>query len=231
MIQINPFVWEKIDGLQYPSTGWVLNDYFNSPQEILAVLGAVGDQEENVKDNEVIIGILKKNDLSFSQVQEIVRNIDSSYIINDERQIKKYVNLLSRDKIYFNKLLKNKELLGNRKKIDIEINTIVEGEYEKDDGRQIIYKKYQSDLHIISNVTRDLSKKFPNYLIVVINDSEDEETNIYFRNKRGLNLIPIIDLAHKCGYNSGGKKEVAGVVLPDKYVSNFLLEAVSILDI
>ncbi|MCD4669545.1 MAG: DHH family phosphoesterase [Actinomycetia bacterium] len=231
VVHINPLTKKDISGLKYPSAGWVVNEYFRRPQEILAALGAIGDQEEILKKDKRVTDILNKNNLNFDQAQEIVKNIDSSYIINDEKQIKWIVDLLARDKNKIKKLLKNRKLLISRQKIENAIESIIESGYTKDDDRQIIYKKYKSEFHIISNITRELAKKFSDYLIIVINNSKKEDSNIYFRNRKGLNLVPLIELAHNYGFNSGGKKEVVGVILPESSISGFLEEAINILNI
>jgi oligoribonuclease NrnB/cAMP/cGMP phosphodiesterase (DHH superfamily) len=229
-VHINPFTDRNIDGLKYPSAGWVINDYLGRSQEILAVLGAIGDQEDNVRQNSTVRGVLKENNLSFEEAREIAANIDSCYIINDYKQIRHLVKLLS-GRIVVRDLLFDRKLLDNREKIDSVINTIVENKPKKDDGNKVLYARFKSDFQIISDVTRKLSRKFPEYLVVVINDSNKEEANIYFRNKKGLNLIPVIELAKRMGYNSGGKKEVAGVILPPRDVAGFLIEALDILGI
>jgi len=230
VMHINPFTERNIDGLEYPSAGWVINDYLGRSQEILAVLGAIGDQEDNVRGSSIVRGVLKENKLSFEEAREITANIDSCYIINDYKQIRHLVKLLS-GRIVVRDLLFDRKLLDNREKIDSVINTIVENKPKKDDENKVLYARFKSDFQIISDVTRKLSGKFPEYLVVVINDSNKEEANIYFRNKKGLNLIPVIELAKRMGYNSGGKKEVAGVILPPRDVAGFLIEALDIFNL
>ena len=70
---------------------------------------------------------------------------------------------------------------------------------------------------------------FPAYLVIVVNDPGTVEANIYFRTRRDMDLKSVIELAHKRGYNSGGKKEVVGVILPAKDVAGFVSQARDIL--
>jgi len=193
------------------------------------VLGAIGDQEDNVRESSTVRGVLKENNLSFEEGQEIAANIDSCYVTGDYKQIRRLVKLLS-GKLITKGLLFDRELLDNRKRIDNVINNTVEKKHQKDDEKKILYARFKSDFQVISNIARKLSRKYTDYLIVVINDSK-EESNIYFRNKKGLDLIPVIKLAHSHGYNSGGKREVAGVILPSRSVPGFLTEVVDILSI
>jgi single-stranded DNA-specific DHH superfamily exonuclease len=230
-VHINPFLSKDADGLMYPSTGWVINIHLDQPQEILSVLGAIGDQEELIKPDNAVGIVLEENGLDFDQAQEIVVNIDSCYIAGDGGQIKRMVKLLSGDAFDVKSLLDARDLLDNRKRISSTIREIVEGDKEIDGDRKIVYASYESNYHIISNITRDLARKFPEYLIIVVSYKGTEEANIYFRSRRDIDLRPVIGLAHKRGYNSGGKKEVAGVILPRENTSSFILEAENILDL
>jgi len=44
-----------------------------------------------------------------------------------------------------------------------------------------------------------------------------------------MDLRPVIELAHKKGYNAGGKKEVAGVILPGRDAAGFIGRALGVL--
>ena len=86
-----------------------------------------------------------------------------------------------------------------------------------------IFCKFSSDYHIISNVARLLTKRFPTHLIVVINSNDNGYNNIYFRRKKiHIDLTKIVDYAHSKKYNAGGKEEVAGVFVPKNKSSNFI---------
>ncbi len=230
-VHINPFLRGDMDGLMYPSTGWVINSHLCRPQEILAVLGAVGDQEDLVKEDIIINRVLEEKGLDFDQAQEIVVNIDSCYIAGDEEQIRRLVRLLRDAAFDVKRLLDDRGLLENREKIGSTIRDIVEGDKDIDDHKKTVYVSYVSSYHIISSVARELARRFPGYLAIAVNDPGAGEANIYFRTTAEMDLRPVIDLAHKNGYNSGGKKEVAGVILPSGDISGFIESAMALLEL
>jgi hypothetical protein len=228
-VHINPFLVGDIEGLMYPSTGWVINSHLCRPQEILAVLGAVGDQEDLVRGDIIIKRVLEENGLDFDRAQEIAANIDSCYITGDKAHIRRLVRLLSDISFDVKMLLDDKSLLDNRQKIGSYVRDIVEGDKDVDEDKKTVYVSYGSSYHIISSVTRELARRFPGYLVIVLNDPGTGEANIYFRTRRDMDLRPVIDLAHKKGYNAGGKKEVAGVILPGRDAAGFIGGALDVL--
>lgn len=223
VVHINPTIDKGANNF-YPSTGWVLNDFFNREQEILSVLGAIGDQGEKVKNNDIVKKVLKENGLTFDQCNKIVKVIDSNYIINSSYDINKTINFLKGNSDNIGSILQNNDLTKNSLKIEKEIiYQIKKGfiEYQKE---KIIIKKFKSRFNIISDLARILAKKFPGYIIVVINDLININ-NIYFRSAiEKIDLTPIIDLAQINNYNAGGKNEVVGVFLPKEDMQNFIKE-------
>jgi single-stranded DNA-specific DHH superfamily exonuclease len=228
-VHMNPFLGGDIEGLMYPSTGWVINSHLSRPQEILSVLGAVGDQEDLVRGDNTVNRVLGENGLDFGRAQEIVTNIDSCYITGDKAHIRRLVRLLSDISFDVKMLLDDKSLLDNRQKIGSALRDIVEGDKDIDEDKKTVYVSYGSSYHIISNVARELARRFPGYLAIVLNDPGKGEANIYFRTRRDMDLRPVIDLAHKKGYNAGGKKEVAGVMLPGRDAAGFIGGALGVL--
>lgn len=221
---INPFTDNNYSSLDFPSAGWVINDYFNKPQNILSVLGAIGDQEEKVKNNIGVERIIEENGLSFDKCVEITKSIDSCYVLNDIDGIKdNMVFLINNNDNQIIGLINSDRLLGNREKVVKEINMIVNSEQKVLEKEKIIIKEIETDYHIISDITRTLSKKYDSYVIIVINRSSNSMSNIYFRTKiNDINLYNVMDLALKKGYKAGGKKEVAGIILPEKEVNKFI---------
>jgi len=216
-VHINPFLGGDIEGLMY------------RPQEILSVLGAVGDQEDLVRGDNTVNRVLGENGLDFGRAQEIVADIDSCYITGDKAHIRRLIRLLSNAEFDIKRLLDDRGFLENREKISTAVREIVEGHKDIDEDKKIVYASYDSSYHIISNVARELARRFPGYLVIVVNDPGTGEANIYFRTRRDMDLRPVIDLAHKNGYNSGGKKEVAGVILPGRDAAGFIGGALAVL--
>ena len=228
-VHINPLIRGDADSLMHPSAGWVINTHLCRPQEILSVLGAVGDQEDLVRGDNTVSRVLGENGLDFGRAQEIVSNIDSCYITGDEAHIRRLVKLLSNISFDVKSLLDDESLLDNRQRIGSAVSDIVEGGRDVDEDKKIVYAGYGSSYHIISSVARELSRRFPGYLVIVLNDPDREEANIYFRTRTDMDLRPVIELAHKKGYNAGGKKEVAGVILPGRDAAGFIGRALGVL--
>jgi len=225
---INPFTEGNFSSLDFPSAGWIINEFFGEPQEILSVLGSIGDQEDKVKDNEIVKKVIKKYNLTFFDCTKIVKNIDSNYIASNEDGIYWTINFLTDKDKDIGSLLSYKKFIDNNNKIEKEINRIINSDIEIDNNRKIIIKKFKSDYNIISTVTRELSKKFSEYLIIVINNN-GKVNNIYFRRKSmNVNLLPIIDFAHQQGYNCGGKEEVVGVFVPEHKIYKFINNSIDL---
>lgn len=223
---VNPFIEDNFNSLDFTSTGWIINKYFGKPQEILSVLGAIGDQEDKIKDNEVVEKVVEENNITFFDCLKIVENIDSNYITNDKNGIYWTLDFLLNKNKNIRFLLSNKKFISNNVKIRKEIDAIINSTMKINNNKKIIIKNFKSDYNIISNVTRELSKRFPEYLIIVINNSNKNISNIYFRRKSiNINLLPILDFAHQQGYNCGGKEEVVGIYCPSDKVDKIISES------
>jgi single-stranded DNA-specific DHH superfamily exonuclease len=228
---INPFTESGLSSLDIPSCGWVINNYFNQPQEILAVLGAIGDQEDRVKENSIMKKVIKEYSFNFKKLAEIVKNIDSCYILNNLDDIQVVRDLLFNDDIKTTNLDMNKKLRENRKKIKRVIKDLLDNKKIAVIKDKIILKEINTDYHIISDITRLLSKKYKSYIIIVVNYTGNSKCNLYFRTKRNdIDLYNIIDLAIKNGYKAGGKKEVAGIILPEKDKDKFINNAIELIN-
>lgn len=229
---VNPFIDSNFNSLDFPSTGWIINEYFKRPQEILSVLGSIGDQEEKIKDNDIVQKVIKKYSLTFINCSKIVKNVDSGYITNDKDGIYWTLDFLKNKNNNIISLLNYKKFIINNIKIEKEIDSIINGKVEINNNKKIIIKRFRSNYNIISNVTRELSKKFPDYLIIVVDDSNSKLNNIYFRRKSiNVNLLSIIDFAHQQGYNCGGKEEVAGIFIPEQKLDKFIEDSIHIITI
>lgn len=227
---INPFTEESLSSLDFPSTGWVINSFFEKPQEILSILGAIGDQEEKVKENENIKNVIKEINSDFNELQEIVKNIDSCYILNDLKGIKEVRDFLINNTSKVFELARNKKLLRNREKIAKIISDSLSDNQVVLENNRIIIKEIKTDYHIISDIARLLSKKYKSYIIIVINYTSNSICNVYFRTKRDdIDLYKVIDLAIENGYIAGGKREVAGIIIPKMKTEAFIDNAIKLI--
>ncbi len=223
--QINPMV----DGRNlsdFPSAGWVVNDYFGKPQEILAAIGAVGDKEDLAEP--FVSKILKENNLNMRLARSIVSLIDSNFMMNKRASVREAV--LAIEKMNdIGKVLENEEWKENLKILQSEIRE------EMEDGSmkildKVIVKELKSSLRIIPKVTRKLSKKYPKKIVIVINRNDERIDNVYFRRREmNVDLGSVVELARSKGYNAGGKQEVAGVYVPKDKTDKFVKEALELI--
>lgn len=226
----NPLADTGISSLDYPSTGWVINDFFEKEQNLLSVLGAIGDQEERVKSNKVIQQILQEEGLQYSNCVYTVKTIDSCYIVNDREMIHWMIGVLIEGDKNLALIQKNPRILENTGIINEEINREIGKALAKDEKRKIIFKELDSEFHIISDISRRLSAGFPEYLVIVINRNKSALSNIYFRTgDLDADLTPVLGWAKKNDYNAGGKKEVVGIFCPETDVDNLIKNVLDIL--
>ncbi len=208
---------------RYPSSTCVINEYLKNPLNLLAILGAIGDIGEKIKNNEYIFpeieAYLEKTGIKFENLLDIVDLIDSNYKVGKKENVEKAVFFLLKNKNSPNKILENEEWnenLNNLKE-EIEKNIEITPAYE-DDG--IVLKKFHSKYNIISTITRDLAWSKGKIAIVMNKGFFEDEDQIYIRN--GKNLEEILEKARERGYSAGGKKEVIGIVLPKEETEAFL---------
>jgi hypothetical protein len=222
--QVNPVVTEKRPD-DFPSAGWVINDYFGEPQEILAAIGVVGDKEDLAEP--FVSKILKENNLNMRLARQIVSLIDSNFMMNKRTAVREAV--LTIEKMSdIGRVLEFDEWKENLKILRRELREEMDDGSMKNGGNYLV-KELKSSLRIIPKVTRKLSKKYPKKLIVVINRNDEKIDNVYFRRREmDVDLGSVVELARSKGYNSGGKQEVAGVYVPKDKTDKFVKEALEL---
>jgi len=227
---INPQTDENKKSADYPSAGWVINDFFNKEQNVLSMLGAIGDQGEKVRHNPDIIKILHRFGSSFDECREIVRYIDSCYIANNRENIYRVMDILGKKPDDIRDILTDPGILRNLETVNKEIERILKEPHQKDGKKKIILKNIKSSFHIISDVCRILSEQYPDFLVIIINSSGKDIANIYFRTgSNRTDLTPLLEYAKQNGYNAGGKNEVVGIFCPVRKVTDIINDAKNIL--
>lgn len=215
---INP-VMDGAEEEKYPSASWVVATYFKKTDSLLSFLGVVGDWEERIKKTSfypILEDFMKKHNLSFEKMHEMVYIIDANYKVGDREEVEKAVRMLSKainpaDFIMGNDLWKER-----KKNIEMEIERALEKEEKRIGG--VLIKEIDSPYNIISTVARKMwdGKKY----VVVINSK-------YFKDKcqvyvRGENAIPLIKMAQGRGYVAGGKSNVMGAIVPKEECKEFV---------
>jgi len=212
----------------WPSASWIVNSYLDNPMNLLAVLGAIGDHGHNLKSLPIYRQVgefLDKNDLDFEDLLEATSMIDSSYKVGNKEEVERTVDyMIGYPDI--DQILHNEEWKENLKKLDKEIDMMSDIEDASHVGR-VIQHEIHTPFNIISTVTRKIAWSNEGKVAVVVNKGFFERKDqMYVRGGDDENMLPIIEAARAKGYNAGGKKEVAGIILP-KEDSNAFLDTVT----
>jgi single-stranded DNA-specific DHH superfamily exonuclease len=216
-----------------PSTSWILSDYLNRGIDLLSILGAVGDNELKIKRNQYVFSkierFLEESTLSFDDLLTMVELIDSNYKVGDQEKVLNAVRFIKENQSSPESILENNAWHQNLKNLEKEIAYQSSMPVSSSNGISIqeIHTKY----NIISTLTRQLAWNNDSIIAIVINDGYfDTECQVYIRaGNPNISLKPVIDLARENGYSAGGKREVAGVVLPKEDTKNFVAEISDIL--
>ncbi|MBU0496832.1 MAG: hypothetical protein KKG04_02625 [Candidatus Thermoplasmatota archaeon] len=213
----------------YPGCSMLVNDCLDLPLSITAIIGMVGDQPETIFNNQVfwpyVEEVMKKESLQFHDLKKIANFVDTMYILYDIEGFSYAIGLLQSDPV---KILSDDRFFENEKQIMAEMSKNLEQKMDEF-GVNILQMSIQSNMSVLSEVTRYKAKKHPKK-IVVIDQVRDTEASLYVRRTDlPIDLGEVVQLAKKFGYNAGGKPEVAGIVLPAEKLSEFRKEVIDYL--
>jgi single-stranded DNA-specific DHH superfamily exonuclease len=198
-----------------PSTTFIIKKHYNLKDDFLPVLGAVGDKEEKILDTEYkkdVENVLERYDMNFDQLLKITALLDSNFILNDFKAVKRSVDFVLKNKNNPGAILENEELNVNLEKIEKEIKDNLN--YKIEDS--FVLCEINTGYRIISKIARILFKKYPDKNILVVNRKRG---NIYVRSKKDLSFL--IENA-KERYFSGGKRDVCGIILPRNEIDTYI---------
>ncbi|MFC1598237.1 DHH family phosphoesterase [Patescibacteria group bacterium] len=225
---------ENIDrpGVQnpaFPGCTMLVNEYLGNPLSLLAVLGMVGDQEDRIKKDETyfpkVEEVIGEEGLTFEQVLRISKLIDTTYMVGDVEGLHYAIELLREDA---KKALEDEKLLENEKRIKQEMDQEL-GKDMVEVAPAVLYLSIDSQMSLISEVTRARARQFPDKVIVT-DQVRGKDASLYVRRRDAdVDLGAIVEYARKQGLNSGGKPEVAGVVLAADQLDKFREEVMTIL--
>jgi len=204
----------------FPSTSWVLSQWVGI--DLLAVLGAVGDKEAWIKENELIYPQIEKfmgaHSVDFKQLLRMVKLIDSSYKVMDKEGVESAARFVTENRNSPEKIIRYQPWHRNSKRIKAEIDRQMSNEIIEDGNFMIL--NIVTPMNIISTMTRKLAWKNPQKTVVVVNRGFFwDRSQIYVRGTKAQSLIKI---AKEMGYSAGGKRGVAGIVLPNADTNDFL---------
>ncbi len=203
---------------RYPSASWVVGEYLGSTPDLLFVLGAIGDRERKLLDNEYIMKTVNKVmgtlQTDFHTLLEVIALLDSSYKLGMKQEVERTP--------WF--LMNVQEPHGILNRRDLKDNIVVLNsaiEREVKGGRTeikpgVLYQEMDSPYNIISTVTRKIAWANENKIAFVVNERFMEGSiQIYIRGSM-KDPRSMIESARDRGYSAGGKNDVVGMVIPKK---------------
>ncbi|MBS3817536.1 MAG: DHH family phosphoesterase [Candidatus Thermoplasmatota archaeon] len=223
-----------IDGAtpkEYPSATWVMTDYLDRKPDLLTILGAFGDREEKLKDNDVAMEtvdkVLEELDSDFEEVLKCVELLDSNYKIGEREKVTRMPRFLSGVEKPEG-ILSREDLQENKEKLKKAIEDEVEGSLNevKED---VLHKEMDSPYNIISTVARRLAWAREDKIVIASNCNYDpDDCQIYIRGPIE-NSEAIIQEMKDRGYSAGGKSDVVGMVVPQEDKEEVLEDLIEML--
>ncbi len=212
---------------RYPSASWVVGEYLENTPDLLFVLGAVGDREKKLLDNEyamkTVDQVMKNLDTDFDTLLEIIALLDSNYKLGNKKEVERtpwfLMNVQGPERI-----LNKRDLEENIVELKSAIECEVNGE-RKEIEPDVLYREMDSPYNIISTVTRKIAWENEDKIAFVVNEHfMDGSIQIYIRGPME-DSQSIIEMAKAKGYSAGGKSDVVGMVIPEedkKFIQNIL---------
>ena len=203
---------------EFPSATWVITDYLDEQPDLLTVLGAFGDREEKLKENDLAMNtvekVLSELDTDFDTILKCAERMDTLYKVGERHQIT-FMPIVLKDVERPEDILDRDDLKENEEKLKEAIDQEVEASLEKiDDG--ILYREMSSPYNIISTVTRRLAWSREDKRVVVSNSEfQSDKCQIYIRGPLSDSQKIIEEMKEK-GYSAGGKSDVVGMVVPEE---------------
>lgn len=202
---------------EYPSASWVVSDLLDREFDFLSILGAFGDREEKLKENEramkTVEEVLSKCNNKFDDLLDCAELIDTLYKIGDREAVTEMPWFLQ-DVKEPQEILDREDLHENKLKLKEAIEREVDGKLKKV-KEDVLYHEMSSPYNIISTVTRRFAWKREDKKVVVSNSEYQKgKCQIYIRGPLE-NSEAIIQEMKERGYSAGGKSDVVGMVVPE----------------
>ncbi len=220
-------------GKKWPSTTWVLKEYLKIPVNDLIVMGIAGDLEERFLPAgfKLFPEVKKYLNGSEKKYMEYVRAknlIDIHYKENDDRFLKKIAARVLKLKGNPEKIAGMKSWHKKEELLKKEMENILKRKPSEVIGTVAEVHRIDTHKSIISAVARRLAAKTGYIYVMVINRRFfKDKTQIYVRLKdgiRGKDTSVFKETAFALGGQVGGKDEVAGIIINDLAVDEFIRE-------
>ena len=204
--QVNP----SLDGGYYPSCSLVVSEHFGI-WNAWSALGAVGDVGGKAFEIETVNKLLRKANLSRTEVLRLVELIDSSYIAMEREAVEGAVGILLendvRDLLEYEPWIKKADAI--RDAIESALSSV-----EERNG--FAFVGFESPFNVISKVARKLVWEMDYRGAVVVNGNFHGKAQVYFRispeEAQRVDMGEVIARLKELGTNAGGKREVLGCV-------------------
>ncbi|EKE01713.1 MAG: phosphoesterase RecJ protein [uncultured bacterium] len=199
----------------HPACASHIAEVLELPYDLLPVLAMVGDREESIQTDKTyypyVQAVMADHNLTFSQLLLARRLIDSNYIMDDYQGIQETITLLQDDPLA---IFSDVRLEQNLHTIDAAIEQLIAQEPQKISDR-VWFWEIKTPLAILSHVTRSLSRQYPDKIIFTRQHKTGQYTCYIRKRTAKFDARDIIAFAHTLGLNSGGKEEVAGIIIPE----------------
>lgn len=199
---------------EHPACASHIAERLGWPYDLLPVIAMVGDREEGIQQDKTyypaVQAVMAQHSLTFSQLLEARRLIDSNYIVDDYAGIIETIRLLQDDPLA---IFSDTHLRANLTKIDQTIAGLIEQAPTKLSDH-VWFWEISTPYNILSHVTRALSRQYPEVVIFTRQLKNSQYTCYARKRQASFDARQFIAYAHELGLNSGGKAEVAGVIIP-----------------
>ena len=210
-------------GVNYYSNTLLIDDYLGLENDILTILGVVGDYYTKVRELEIfdmVKNIAGRGGLGFEDIYRLTLLIDSNHLVNDREAVYRAAETLYEYQSSIGDLLNHGEWINRYESIESEIDRVV-GSVDMA-GEDILFHSFSSKYYIISKIGRRLTEVYPSKKVVLHNYGySDVYDQIYVRVPRG-DLLPLIEEGLRRGYICGGKVNVAGFLVPKNEARVFI---------
>lgn len=198
----------------YPSCATYVNTLLEQPNNILSVLGLVGDKEELIQQDKTFFPqvqeMMDQHDLTFAQLLDMRRLVDSNYIMNDYTGMLETIHLLRHDPLA---IFTDVRLQNHLQAITDELERLL-AESLQPLTDTVMMLSVDTHMQVLSHITRVLSREHPDKVIFT-HQNQGEQITCYIR-RRSVNydMGNIITYARSLHLNAGGKDDVVGIIVP-----------------
>lgn len=217
----HPTAYDQVHyfNMEHPACASHIAQRLGLRYDLLPVIAMVGDREEHIQQDKIyyphVQAVMAEHGLTFSQLLEARRLIDSNYIVDDYAGIIETVQLLQDDPLA---VFSDTRLRTNVTNIDATLASFIELPPTQLSDK-LWYWEIDTPLNILSHITRALSRRYP-AVVVFTRQLKNNQYNCYVRKRQVVfDARQIIAYAHELGLNSGGKEEVAGIIIPADHVN------------